>query len=271
MMPGRRREDRADQLATLGVICHEPDLGARHGRPAGAGGGGRGELDPWRAANLREMRRAWVHETRCRPTWSRRARAPPSACEMALARGPAEGRLASRCCRRSREVLNLMREVGEAKAAALGMSLYDALLDEYEPGGRAARDRRAVRRARAFLPDLLRQVMERQAPSRSRCRSTGRFPVDAQRKLGEELMPPHRLRLHAWPARRLGRIPSPAARADDVRITTRYERGRFRARPDGRAARDRARASTRPACRTTGAASRSARRAAWCCMKASRC
>ena len=37
------------------------------------------------------------------------------------------------------EVLTIMRRVGEAKAAALGTSLYDALLDEFEPGGRSAR------------------------------------------------------------------------------------------------------------------------------------
>ena len=57
MMPEGASEDRADQLATLGVIGHGMIVGARHARAAGAGGGGRAGLDPWRAANLREMRR----------------------------------------------------------------------------------------------------------------------------------------------------------------------------------------------------------------------
>jgi len=63
MMPAGASEDRADQLATLGVIAHGmisasdmPDLLAR--AEEGALG-----LDPWRAANLREMRRSWVHES----------------------------------------------------------------------------------------------------------------------------------------------------------------------------------------------------------------
>ncbi len=61
MMPDGASEDRADQLATLGVIAHEiisaadmPDLLARAEE-------GKGTLDSWRAANLREMRRSWVH------------------------------------------------------------------------------------------------------------------------------------------------------------------------------------------------------------------
>src|SRR5208282_1046864 len=60
------------------------------------------------------------------------------------------------------EVLAVTRRTGEAKAAALGTSLYDALLDEYEPGGRSLRIDALFAELRAFLPDLLRRVMERQ-------------------------------------------------------------------------------------------------------------
>ena len=61
MMPDGASEDRADQLATLNVVAHEimvaPDMPELLGR---AEEGGK-NLDPWRAANLREMRHAWVH------------------------------------------------------------------------------------------------------------------------------------------------------------------------------------------------------------------
>ena len=56
----------------------------------------------------------------------------------------------------------MTRRIGEAKAAALGCSLYDALLDEFEPGGRSARIDALFAELRAFLPDLLGRVMERQ-------------------------------------------------------------------------------------------------------------
>ena len=59
MMPDGASEDRADQLATLSVIAHgmisAPDMPELLARAAQLDG-----LDPWRAANVREMRRSWV-------------------------------------------------------------------------------------------------------------------------------------------------------------------------------------------------------------------
>ena len=37
-----------------------------------------------------------------------------------------------------REVVSLTRQIGEAKAAAMGISVYDALADEYEQGAGAS-------------------------------------------------------------------------------------------------------------------------------------
>ena len=63
MMPAGASEDRADQLATLGVIAHgmiaAPDMPELLSRAEE----GPRDLDRWRAANLREMRRLWVHES----------------------------------------------------------------------------------------------------------------------------------------------------------------------------------------------------------------
>ena len=54
--------------------------------------------------------------------------------------------------------------VGEgAMAAVLGLDPYDALLDQYEPGGRAARLDVMFADLAAFLPDFLADVMARQA------------------------------------------------------------------------------------------------------------
>ena len=82
MMPDGASEDRADQLATLGVIAHGmisapdmPDLLAR--AEEGAAG-----LDTWRAANLREMRRAWVHESALPADLVEARTRATSACEM---------------------------------------------------------------------------------------------------------------------------------------------------------------------------------------------
>jgi hypothetical protein len=82
MMPSGASEDRADQLATLGVIAHgmiaAPDMPELLSR---AEEGAKG-LDRWRAANLREMRRLWVHESALPADLVEARTRAASACEM---------------------------------------------------------------------------------------------------------------------------------------------------------------------------------------------
>ncbi|HYR67659.1 MAG TPA: carboxypeptidase M32, partial [Reyranella sp.] len=82
MMPEGASDDRADQLATLGVIAHgmisAPDMPELLGRAEEGGG-----LDRWRAANLREMRRSWVHESALPADLVDARTRATSACEMA--------------------------------------------------------------------------------------------------------------------------------------------------------------------------------------------
>ncbi|MCA0304430.1 MAG: carboxypeptidase M32 [Proteobacteria bacterium] len=123
------------------------------------------------------------------------------------------------------EVLAVMRRVGEAKAAALGTSLYDALLDEFEPGGRSARIDGLFAELKAFLPDLLGRVLERQraAPPLS---LEGPFAVEAQRRLGEELI--RRIGFDFSHGRLdVSAHPFTGGTPDDVRITTRYDESDF--------------------------------------------
>jgi carboxypeptidase Taq len=225
MMPEGASEDRADQLATLNVIAHEimvapdmPELLARAEE-------GRSALDPWRAANLREMRHAWIHSNALPADLVEARTRAASACEMAWreARKHADFKALLPTLT---EVVAVTRRVGEAKAAALGLSLYDALLDEYEPGGRSARIDVLFAELEAFLPDRLQQVMERQKAAGAPLPLEGPFAVEAQRRLGEGLI------------RRIGfdfdhgRLdvsahPFTGGTADDVRITTRYDEKDF--------------------------------------------
>ncbi|MDI1284850.1 MAG: carboxypeptidase M32 [Reyranella sp.] len=225
MMPDGASEDRADQLATLGVIAHEiiaspemPDLLSRAEE-------GRAALDPWQAANLREMRRSWVHESALPSELVEARTRACSACEHAwrMARKNADFKSLLPSLQ---EVLTIMRRVGEAKAAALGTSLYDALLDEFEPGGRSVRVDVLFDELRAFLPDLLGRVLERQRRAPAPLALEGPFPVDAQRRLGEELIRNIGFDFHH------GRLdvsahPFTGGTADDVRITTRYDEADF--------------------------------------------
>lgn len=225
MMPDGASEDRADQLATLGVIAHElmtaPDMPELLARAEDS----RSTLDPWQAANLREMRRSWVHENALPGDLVEARTRATSACEHAWREARKNADFKSLLPTLG-EVLNVMRQTAEAKAAALGTSRYDALLDEFEPGGRSADIDVLFADLRAFLPDLLGRVVEHQKSRGAALPLEGPFPVEAQRRLGEEL-----IRLIGFDFHH-GRLdvsahPFTGGTADDVRITTRYDESDF--------------------------------------------
>ncbi|HEX6115193.1 MAG TPA: carboxypeptidase M32, partial [Geminicoccaceae bacterium] len=126
MMPPGGSPVRAEQMATLRQIAHDLLTGAETGdlldeaEQDGAG------LEPWQAANLREMRRS-----------QRRATAMPADLIGALVRATTRAEMIWREARpRSdfamlrpalEEVVRLIREEAAAKAAAFGRAPYDAL------------------------------------------------------------------------------------------------------------------------------------------------
>ena len=225
MMPDGASEDRADQLATLSVISHEimvaPDMPELLQRAEE----GRTMLDAWRAANLREMRHAWVHQNALPGDLVEARTRASSACEMVWREAKKNADFKSLLPTLG-EVLSLTRRVADAKAAALGLSPYDALLDEYEPGGRSVRIDALFAELRSFLPDLLGRVLERQHKGPAPLPLEGPFPTEAQRRLGEEL-----IRIIGFDFNH-GRLdvsahPFTGGTADDVRITTRYDESDF--------------------------------------------
>ncbi|TXL71522.1 carboxypeptidase M32 [Vineibacter terrae] len=224
MMPPGSADDRGEQTAALGVLAHEilsaPQVGDLLAGAEAAGG-----LDAWQSANLREMRRAWIHATALSPALVEAMARAATRCEMAWREARPKNDFAS-LKPHLQVVLDLVRETGQAKAAKLGVSTYDALLDQYEPDGRAERIDALFAELEAFLPDLLQRVLERQAARPAPLPLAGPFPVEAQRQLGIEMMravgfdfSKGRLDVSAHPF--TGGTP------DDVRLTTRYDEADF--------------------------------------------
>ena len=224
MMPSGSAGDRGEQTATLGVLAHEiisaPPVGELLASAEAADG-----LDVWQAANLREMRRAWVHATALSPALVEATARATTTCEMAWREARPRNDYAS-LKPHLQAVLDLVRETAQAKAAKLGVSTYDALLDQFEPDGRAARIDVLFAELEAFLPDLLQRVLERQAAGPAPLPLPGPFPIEAQRRLGIEMMTAvgfdfdkGRLDVSAHPF--TGGTP------DDVRLTTRYDESDF--------------------------------------------
>ena len=225
MMPSGGAAARGEQLAALDLTCHEliadpalADLFAAAEQEADA-------LDPWARANLREMRRRWRHGTALEPALVEALSRAGNTCEMVWRKARAEADFAM-VLPKLKELLGLVRQAAAAKAEALGCAPYDALLDEFEPGGSSARIDAIFDGLAAFLPDFLVQVLERQAAAPAPRPLDGPFPLDKQRALARRLMAAvgfdfehGRLDVSLHPF--CGGVP------EDIRITTRYDAADF--------------------------------------------
>jgi carboxypeptidase Taq len=224
MMPEGAAAMRADQSAMLGVLAHEtltrPEIPDWLAAAEAAGDG----LDAWQRANLREMRRIWTHASAVPADLVEALSKACSACETVWreAKPKADFKLVRP---KLAEVLRLTREDAAAKAARLGLSPYDALLDQYEPGGRAAEIDPIFERLARELPPMIGAVIERQKRTPPK-KPRGRWPVAAQKALSKRLMETigfdfARGRLDE------SRHPFSGGGPDDRRITTRYDEADF--------------------------------------------
>ncbi len=220
LMPAGGAGARAEQLATLRLIAHEALTDASLSDLL-AGAAAQPDLDDWQRANLGEMRRRWLHATALPGDLVAALSRACSACEMRWRAARPAGDFAAVLPDLAR-VLTLVREAAAAKGARLGTTPYEALLDEYEPGGSTAAIDRLFDDIAPRLPNLIGRALERQAARPAPLPLEGPFPVDAQRRLG------------VAPMRRLGfdfehgRLdvslhPFCGGTPDDVRLTTRYD------------------------------------------------
>jgi carboxypeptidase Taq len=224
LMPTGGAIARAEQLATLKVVCHEvltdaalPDLFG--------GAQAQNDLDPWQHANLAEMRRRWAHATAVPADLVEALSKACSACEMRWREARPAGDFAA-VLPDLRRVLELVRQVAAAKAAALGTTPYEALLDEYEPGGSTAAIDRLFSEVAGFLPGLIDAALERQRARPAPLPLPGPFPIESQRRLGLKLM--ERLGFDFAHGRLdVSLHPFCGGTPDDVRLTTRYEEADF--------------------------------------------
>ncbi|MGB8840592.1 MAG: carboxypeptidase M32 [Aliidongia sp.] len=224
MMPPGGIEARQNQLSTLEVVSHEllTDVALGDALPAAAA---QGDLDSWQRANLDEMRRRWLHATAI-PVDLVEARCKAGlACEMIWRQARPANDFA-RVRPALQHLLDLTREVAQAKADRLGKSPYDALLDEYEPGASCTEIDQQFDQLLRFLPDTIAAIIERQASRPAPLVPDGPFPIERQRQVGLKLMAAlgfdfdhGRLDASAHPF--CGGTP------DDVRITTRYREDDF--------------------------------------------
>ncbi len=182
------------------------------------------KLDETARANLREIRRDW-----------RDANALPESLVEAKTLAGAKCEHAWRDQRQAndwqgflgnfREVLRLSREEAKLLSDETGLAPYDALMDRFEPGVRAADIDRIFGDVRTWLPELIVSAQAKQHKEKV-IMPRGPFPVSAQRALNVEVMT---LLGFDFTAGRLDESVHPFSGGvpEDVRLTTRYHEGDF--------------------------------------------
>ncbi|NQV84957.1 MAG: carboxypeptidase M32 [Rhodospirillales bacterium] len=223
IMPRGGAEARAEQLAELKAVQHglmtAPEMADLFNDAGEAG------MDDWQPANLREMKRRWIKATALSEDLVVALSKACSVCETIWRTARAEADFAA-VAPSLTEVLGLTRQAAQAKAEAQDLSLYDALLDDYEPDGRAADIDPVFDTLEEFLPDFLGSVLDAQASRPAPILPEGPFPEATQKALGIQFMEAlgfdfdhGRLDISLHPF--CGGTP------DDVRITTRYDEADF--------------------------------------------
>lgn len=222
-MPDGGSDARGEQLATLKSLSHQlitapeiPDLLDQAQEQA---------QEPWEIANLREMRRDWVHAAAVPADLVEALSKAASALEMVWRQARPQGDFKA-VAPHLKAMLALVRQSAQAKAQALGVAQYDALLDQFEPAGRSDRIDRVFADLKDFLPDFLARALDAQAARPAPISPQGPFPIAAQRALGLDLMAALGFDFQH------GRMdtshhPFCGGYPEDVRITTRYDEGDF--------------------------------------------
>jgi carboxypeptidase Taq len=221
-MPPRGMEARAAALTEMAGLLHrmrtDPQLATQISLAES------GALDDLQRANLREVRRDWRSANALPESLVQRRSMATSRCEHAWRRQRPANDWAG-FVENFRPVLAIAREEAALLAAQTGLSRYDALMDQFEPGMTTAVVDRVFGEVRQWLPGLIRQVRAKQA-AEPVIEPVGPFPLAAQRALCEQVI---RLLGFDFEAGRLDVSTHPFCGGvpEDVRMTTRFREDDF--------------------------------------------
>ena len=222
MMPPKGSEARALALAEMEALLHrmrtDPGLAALLARADDE------PLDGAARSNLREIRRDWKSANALPPALVQAKSLAASRCEHAWREQRPAGDWAG-FVTNLREVVRLAREEAKYLADSSGMPVYDALLDQFEPGMTSVEVAAVFGDLQTWLPGLVRAVRIKQA-SESVIEPVGPFAKAAQRALSLEVMA---LLGFDFEAGRLDESAHPFSGGvpEDTRLTTRYREDDF--------------------------------------------
>lgn len=219
-------EKRAEAMAALAGMLHRqataPEIGdwleAAAEEPH----------DEAQAAALREFRRQYANLTCLPPEFVERQTRARMRCEQLWrdlrAKGDWTGFLPA-----LDGVVALVREEAALRAEKLGLDPYDALMEQYDPGNRAADIAPVFDELKLFLRDFVPEalaVQEERLARRPLKPLSGTYPVERQRELGLAMMAAIGFDL-THGSLSISHHPFCGGVPTDVRITTRYRTTEF--------------------------------------------
>lgn len=218
-----RGEQRGALAEVMSDLTGTPEIGALLDEAQGYAN----RLGPAEQANLKEMRRLYAHRA-----------AVPSALVVERARVSQALQATWLEAKKNsdwaafapgfKKLMVIHKEVAAAKAAALGLAPYDAMMDEQDPGLTCAIIDPIFEDLAASLPGLLAEVRERQASWPAVIDFSGDFSMAKQEKLAQRLAV---IVGHSPETSRIDTAPHPFSMPHspgDVRFTTRYSEDKFR-------------------------------------------
>jgi carboxypeptidase Taq len=185
-------------------------------------------LDEAGCAAVRELERSFVNAT-CLPSeFVERQTMTRMRCEQLWREARGKGDWAG-FAPALEGVVTLVREEAAMRADVLKLGPYDALMEQYDPGSRAADVDPVFAQLKNFLKDFIREALEVQAERNAKTPKAvlqGDYPVERQRALGLAMMEAvgfdmNRGSLSVSHHPFCGGVPT------DVRLTTRYRTDEF--------------------------------------------
>ncbi len=225
MMPSGGSVTRGEQLALIATLRQETLNGSEVADLLDAAEADSDELDPWEAANLREMRHWWRHETAIPASLAAEQQRVISVSEAAWVTARQDNNFNAFRPHLEAQIA-ITRQIADAKAGALGLSPYDALHDAWEPGGRQSLIDPLFDQLAAELPGLIDAIIDHQSRQPAAPDLAGPFPIAAQTALSEDVM--RRIGFDFAHGRLDPTVhPFCSGAPDDQRITTRFRDSDF--------------------------------------------
>jgi carboxypeptidase Taq len=222
MMPRGSADVRGEQLAAIETEQHALLTTPKISRLLDRAQAAEATLGDWERANLRQMRRQRDHAIATPASLISRLARATSIAEVRWAEAREKNQFQIFAPHLD-EVLQLVRDKAALLGQALGLSPYDALVDEFAPGLRVAEIDTLFSALSRRLPSLIREGIARQ----SDCLPmpiAGRFSPGKQKAFITEIM---KAMGFAFDRGRLDESPHPFTEGvtGDVRITTRLDVG----------------------------------------------